>query len=379
MTDWHGNRSKETYTYKRVRWAPGMPDHLGEFETYGNITGGRVELSAFTDAKASCRFSFEGETPPDTTDLVRIYYSFEDDNGDSANVPIGTFFVSYGDVVYISDGETIIERGTANGISTLSPMIDKKLGVPYTIPANTDCVAEANRIITQDFYLLTNYVNSPGTTTKTAHTFEPDDSWLTVVNWLLSVANYQSCYPDPYGNIMLDAYVDPESRSVVATFKDDEQSIMLPEVELANDWADTPNVARLYYQTDDECLWAKASLESGSRASLNGRGGREVTMVESVDELNGSTQLNRIENLTNLAVQRLTDNAAEIEKVTLTHAFIDGVRPNDAVSVEYSGFDWRGNVTNMSIELEPSTQCETQLRHFVSNSLVFGMTGGAAW
>jgi len=81
MSDWYGNRAKESYTYRRVKWSPGNPDHLHESADYGNVTSGKVELSAFSDLKATCSFEFMGTEVPDTIDLVRIYYGFEDDAG----------------------------------------------------------------------------------------------------------------------------------------------------------------------------------------------------------------------------------------------------------------------------------------------------------
>ena len=375
---WLGNRAREQYAYRRVKWNPGEADHFAELESYGNITSGTVELSAFTDTKATCSFQFEGGTPPDTTDLVRIYYSFEDDDGNYHETAIGTFFVSYGDVSYMRDGQTLMERGSADGSSVLSSLIERKLGAPYTIASNTDCVDAAVALV-EGFGLPTNSPSSPGIVTTAAHTFEPDDSWLTVINWLLTSANYQAAYPDPFGNVMMVPYVDPESRAITATFRDDEHSIMRPEVEMANDWMDTPNVVRVYYETDDECLAASASLTSGARASLAGRGGREVTYVEQVDELTGATQADRIAALKAYARQRLVDQSAEIEKVTLTHAYFDGIVPNSAIAIEYSEMSWRGNVTNMHVTLSPSTQCQTSLRRFVSNSLTITTTGGAVW
>lgn len=374
---WDGNRANERYSYRRVKWSPGNAGHFGELESYGNITSGSVELAAFTDTKASCSFSFEGGTPPDTTDLVRVYYSFTDDDGETAETPIGTFFVTYGDVSYTRDGDTLKESGSADGSSVLSALIDRKLGAPYTVDAGTDCVNAAVTLV-EGFGLPTNHPDSPGILTTSAHTFEPDDSWLTVINWLLTSANYQSAYPDPYGNVMMVPYVDPESRAITATFRDDSHSIMLPEVAMENDWRETPNVCRVYYQTDDECLAASASLVSGARASLAGRGGREVTYVESVDELDGASQAARISNLEKYAKQRLIDQSAEIEKVSLTHAYIV-MQPNDAIAIEYRDMTWRGNVTNMQIDLQPSTQCTTQLRRFVSNSLTITTQGGAVW
>lgn len=377
MTDWYGNRADERYSYRRVKWSPGSPGHFGEMESYGNITSGSVELGAFTDTKSSCSFEFEGGTPPDTTDLVRIYYSFTDDKGETAETPIGTFFVTYGDVMYVRDGDELNASGSAEGSSVLSALIERKLGAPYTVDAGTDCVNAAKTLV-EGFGLPTNNPDSPGILTTSAHTFEPDDSWLTVVNWLLTSANYQACYPDPYGNVMMVPYVDPTGRAVIQTFRDDSRSIMRPEVSTANDWMETPNVARLYYSTDEECIAASASMVSGARASLNGRGGREVTLVESVDELEGSTQADRLANLKAMARQRLIDQSAEIEKVTLTHAYVV-IQPNDAVSIEYSDMTWKGNVTNMQIELSPSTQCQTQLRRFVSNSLMIETDGGILW
>lgn len=376
MTDWHGNRSNESYTYKRVAWLPNTSSHLQEFETYGNITQGSVELSAFTDTKASCQFDFEGGNPPDTTDLVRIYYSFVDDSGNEESVPLGTFFVNYGSVTYYRDGDTLIERGSVNGASTLTVLLDRKLTAPLTIPAGTDCIWYANTFV-KSSYLKTNEPVSNGILTKSAHTFEPGDSYLTVLNWLLSTANYQAAYPDPYGTIVIAQYVAPEARPVTATFADDSHSIMLPEVEMANDWYETPNYVGLMYQAEDECLTAVAILESGSPASSASRR-RYVDMYEQVDEISGATQANRIANLEALAKQRLIDNASEIEKVTFTHAYVQ-ITPNDAVQIDYSGMSWKGNITDMSIDLQPSTQCTTKLRRFVPNTFIVRTAGEAIW
>lgn len=378
MTDWYSSRWRERYTYRRVKWSPGETGHFSEGEEYGHITSGSVELAAFTDTKASCSFQFEGGTPPDTTDLVRIYYSFDDDLGRHGEAVVGTFFVSYGDIQYTRDGDVLKASGSADGTSVLSTLIERRLGAPYTVPAGTDCVEFAETLV-EGFGLLTNNPDSPGTLTTSAHTFEPDDSWLTVVNWLLTSANYQAAFPNARGEVQMVPYVAPESRTVTHTFRDDSHSIMRPEVTMANDWRETPNVARLYYSTDDECIAASASMVSGARASLAGRGGREVTLVESVDELEGATQADRLANLKAMASQRLIEQSAEIEKVSFTHAFIDGMQPNDAIAIEYSDMVWKGNVTNMQVTLSPSTQCQTQLRRFVSNSLEITTDGGVLW
>lgn len=57
--DWLGNRSGEAFTFRRVTW----PDWL-EAEDYGQMTGGSLELSAFSDLKVTATLAFEGDEPP---------------------------------------------------------------------------------------------------------------------------------------------------------------------------------------------------------------------------------------------------------------------------------------------------------------------------
>ena len=379
MTDWYGNRRREKYTFRRVAWdwdgSQAGPSHLAEGADYGNVTGGSVSLAAFTDAKASCSFDFIGGTPPDTTDLVRIFYSFKDDDGQTGEMVLGTFFVEYGSTVYEAANGSLIAKGTVQGTSVLAALINRKLGAPYTVEAGTDAIASADALV-KGLGLKTNdpqgsyAINAP-------HTFEADDSYLTVVNWLLSSANYRAAYPSAAGTVIIEKPED--NRKLAAVFKDDEQSIMLAEVTQENDWQATPNVARLNYQSDEESLYAVAYNRSGSRASLDARGGRELTYVETITELEGETQQDRIDALEAMAKQRLIDQSSEIEKATLTHALVDGMRPNDPVAIEYSGRTWSGNVVNMEIRLEASTPCTTKLRRFVDNNLTITTEGGATW
>lgn len=379
MTDWYGNRRDEAYTFRRVKWdwdgEQAGPDHLKEGADYGNVTRGSVSLATFTDAKASCSFDFIGGEPPDTTDLVRIYYSFKDDAGAVGKLMLGTFFVEYGETVYEAANGGLIAKGTVEGTSVLAALMNRKLGAPYTVEAGVDAISEAVSIVEQ----LGLYTNNPqGSYAITAaHTFEPDDSYMTVVNWLLSCANYRAAYPNAAGTVMIAPAIEPSGVSV--TFRDDERSIMLAEVTQENDWQATPNVARLNYQSDEESLFAVAYNRSGNRASLDARGGRELSFTETVTELEGATQADRVEALKAMAKQRLLDQSTEIEKATLTHALIDGMSPGVAVAINYSGKAWSGTIVNMDITLEASTPCTTKLRRFVGSTLKIDTEGGAVW
>ena len=372
MIDLFGNRANETYTYRRVSW-PGFT----EGADLGNVTAGSVELSAFSDLKATCSFSFEGGQEPNTADMVRIYYSFDDDNGEHGEFCIGTFFIGYADTTYRLDGDKLIASGKVNGWSTLKVLQDVQMGYAYTVNAGTYAIAKAIQLI-QDAGLPVNVANESSYQLASDHTFEPEDTLLKVVNWLCTTANYQAPFPDAYGTLQIQQYIEPSERATVATFQDDENSIMYPDVSIENDWQETPNVYRLYYSTDTIGIHAEARNLSGSKASLDKRGGRELVEVQNVSELSGANSSAMAARLEAMAETKLLNNSNEIERVELSHPYIPLVA-NDAVSVVYADRMWSGNVQNMRISLSPATQCDTTIRRFVPSSITVSTSSTIDW
>lgn len=372
MIDLFGNRANETYTYRRVSW-PGFI----EGAELGNVTSGSVELSAFSDLKATCSFAFEGGQEPGTNDLIRIYYSFDDDNGEHAEFCIGTFFTGYANTTYQLDGDALIASGTVNGWSTLKVLQDVQMGYAYTVSAGTLAIAKAIQLI-QSVGLPVNASTESSYALSSDHTFDPSDTLLNVVNWLCTAADYQAPYPDAYGTIQVTQYVDPSERAVVAEFVDDEKSIMYPEVGIENDWQEIPNVYKLYYSDDTIAVHAEARNTTGSKASLDARGGRELTAVDSVSELAGANASAMKANLEAMARTKLLNNSQEIERVKLSHPYVPIVA-NDAISIMYADRSWSGNVQNMRIDLAPSTQCTTTIRRFVPANITITTSSAIDW
>ena len=372
-----GNRADETYTYRRVSWTTWQ-----EGADLGDVTSGSVELSAFSDLKAVCSFDYHGYESPEQDSLIRIYYGFTDDDGEAAEYPLGTFIIGYSKVTNTADyegSECVGMRlsGTADGYSVLKVLADKREGMPYTVTSGTNPVNKAVSLI-NGIGLRTDMQDASSYTLKSDHTFEPDDSYLTIVNWLLTEAGFASVSPDVYGNCVLQKYVEPSSRPTVATFSNDEDSIMYPEVMEENDWQETPNVCRLMYSTDETSIYAWAKNLRGSKASLESRGNRELTLYEDVSELAGANSTAMLANLKAMAKKKLLDNSNEIERVSLSHPYIP-ISPNDSIGIDYAGKSWSGNVTNMEIRLEPSTRCDTEIRRFVTNDITVSTGGAVLW
>ena len=376
MTDLLGNRHQETYSYRKVDWSTWQ-----DGEDLGNVMDGSIELSAFSDLKVSGSFTYKGEAPEQDS-IVRIYYSFLDDDGNKARYPLATLIVCYADRTLTADYEMgecagLVADGTADCCSVLKILQDRLCGMPFTVSANTNPVQKAIELITS-LGLRVVSGDLPRYALANDHTFEPSDSYLTVVNWLLAAADYQSVIPDANGRCQITRYVPPESREVVWTFRNDGDSIMYPEVREENDWQSTPNVVKAYYEDDACAIYAESSNVSGSRASLDSRGGRALDRYESVSELEGSTAAEKLEDLKAYAEKVLLDSSNEIERVTVSHPYVP-IKQGDAVRVEYADRVWQGTIQNMPIRLAPSTRCDTLVRRFTAPSIQVETVGGIVW
>lgn len=363
--DWFGNRLREQYIYKRVSWSDWT-----EHEAYGYITSGSVELSADSNLKVTGSFAFEGYEIPDTNDLVRVYYTFLDSKGERAMEPIATFFVSYANVSHTDTRAGIKSKGTLNGESVLSVLEDTKYGQPYTVLRNTNMIYKAQELV-RELGLPVNF--TPSTRAMTAdHTFAAGATYLEMVNWLCETAGYTDAYPDPYGTVQLQPYRDTELRSDSIIFRNDDRSIMYPEIEETNNIANIPNVVRLLYNTDIACIRAEARNVTGSRASLDARGGREKTYFEEIGEL--SAEGGRLASLMDLSEQKLREESCDVEYVTFSHAYVP-VYIYDPVTVYYSDREWTGNADNISINLAPATKTQMKIKRVLYDEIVVEKSG----
>ena len=360
-----GNRAGETYTYRKVDWQTWQ-----EGADLGNVTGGSIELGAFTDLKATCSFAFQGGEAPEQDSLVRIYYSFTDEDGNMEQYALGTFIVCYSQVTQTDDRVS----GTCDGYSVLKVLNDRKYGMPYTVSAGAYPIAEAVSLITS--LGLRAHKGDDSTYQLTSdHTFEPDDSYLTIVNWLLTAAGFAAVTPDASGVCQIQR---PSAHGVAFAFDAGEYSIMYPSVQTENDWQSTPNVVRAYYEDDTCAIYAVAKNATGSKASLDRRGDRELTLYESVSEVDGADATAKLANLVTYATGKLTDNSGEIERVTISHPYVP-LLPNQAVTVDYGALSWQGNITNMRISLAPSTKCDTETRRLSAPEITVTTESGILW
>lgn len=360
----------QRFSFRRVKWPT-----WEEAEEYTQITGGQLELSAFTDLKVDGSLTFDGLEVPDDHDLVRIYHGFTDSGGEQPLKPLATLMFSVAKPTY--EGVTV--SGKLECRSLLAMLSSKCYGAPFTIEAGTQAVQKAIDL-TESLGLRVNNPDPSAYTIREAHTFrEEEANYLTIVNWLLSAAGYASAWVDAFGVIQMTPYIEPTERKPSLTLADDEHSIMYPELSRHSDYADTPNVVRLCYETDDETLIASAAnADPNSRASLPSRG-YEVTYREFISELAGETQAERLANLESMARQKLLDKSSDIEYVEGRCQYVEGLSPNNAMEIDYARADleWRGAITNVNLKLDKSMPADFKARRFVRTGLLVEVSSSA--
>lgn len=358
MPDWKGTRYDAGWTYRRVSWGT-----WEELEEYGQIEGAKLDKSISDSLKHSGTLDY-GERPPDEVDLVRAYYGFADASGERVLQPVATLLVEAEAPEFrsLASGGTW-QAGTLKAYSVLKVLSDMKLRKPTVVPAGTPAVARAAGIAEAAGLRVS--AAPSDYLTKSDKAFDEADTQLTVVNWLLDAAGFASAFPDAYGVCQMSRYVEPAERPVVWTFANDEESTLGFGVVEESDWRDVPNVYTVNYRSDVETLSATArNIDPSHPASLPSRGWREHGGSETVEELDGETQGERLASLAALAASRLKSKSSEVRCVKFSTLYVP-IEENDAVAVEYSGESWRGCVASMSVSGEPSGETEVKVREFV--------------
>lgn len=358
---------KESFVFRRVTW-PGF----AEAEDYQIFTGGSLSLSALSELRAQGTLDFAGDSLPNEHDLVRVYYQFEDEKGESGQFALGTFFLSVGDPTY--EGTEV--SGSVDLESVLRVALNGMYGRYYTVKSGTNAVAKAVEIV-ESLGLRTNKPAASYTLARDV-VYEPGQCWLDIVNDLLGMAGYASAWPDAYGVVQMAPYVEPTARDASWVFADNERSIMLPEVVVTDNTEDTVNAVRLTYESEEESLWAAAlNNDSNSEASIAAKG-YEVTYTETVNELSGSTKAARLSALKAKAETMLIDKSAGVEHLKLKHPWLP-IIPNDAIEVDYltASLNWRGAIVSQEVEIGDHCEVESDARRFIRSGFKASTEGGS--
>ena len=367
---WYGNRYDEKYTFVKV-----SPVDWSENGTYDYITNGSLEFSDDNKFKVTGSFSFNGPELPNPNYYLRVYYSFNSLDTDTyelvkTKIPLATTIVTYPSKQIQETLDGFVYTGSLTASSILKILDDKKYGEPFIIKRNSNPIYKAFELI-EGFGLRVDYTPSSAILTSD-HTFSAENSYLDIINWLCEYAEYRQAFVDPEGVIQLHPLVKPEQDPNPIVFRNDNQSIMYPEIDEQNDWQSRPNVVKYVYNTDKAWAIATAKNIRGSRMSLESLNGREITTVNGTSDVN--SKKNILEQLIEKAEKELREQANETEVVVFSHAYIP-LELKKAVKIEYSDMTWLGSVENMSIDLNTAIKTQTKISKTIEHNIEIKKSG----
>lgn len=292
--------------------------------TLGRVRSGSLVWSIFRAVPGSGTLDLtRGAEQIDwLTDRVRVTHS-----DGQTETPMGVWLISMPG--WDTDGP--VTRTTLTLLDKCETL-NSPIGEWVTYPAGTAVVATVTGIITARGETAMS-VTASALTLRTAQTWEPEDTWLTVVNDLLASINYASLRADMQGRLVIEPYVAPADRTIAAIYGPEPGDARLrPSWSSEADIYSLPTGARIYVPGTDEVAGfvGAADLPDDHPLSAASRG-RPLLLVEQ-GEAADQTVAN------SLARRRLDEALQVTQRVTVAHP-VDGTDIGDLVHHRPLGLD----------------------------------------
>lgn len=260
--DWTGNMAL-SFEYMLVD--PATWRDVGRLDTVSSCHITRdLEMNTLGQATFQIADLDDGER------WIRCYMDAEQGR-ERERVCLGTFLVQTPRKT--SDGMVTFMDCTA--YTPLHVLAEAKPNSGYALAAGSACVPAAYEICTS--HGIAPVVEAASDAVLDDHYVAPsDESWLGVAKTLLASAGMKMDV-DPYGRIVFAPDIPAYAMSPSWTFRDDEASIILPEVSEEMDWYGLPNVCVV--STPSGIVGRAENADPSSRLSTASRG-REVTLKE---------------------------------------------------------------------------------------------------
>lgn len=257
--------------------------------------------------------------------------------------PIGYYIpkTTYYEVQLEGEDYVVTENKLNNPVGTLLEGVRTTTGKQIYKQTNQDdtvtyyCLDET--IIDHMYRLIRENARAPVVHAECSHPLNADfvadidDSWLSYLGDLLSVANYEFLL-DEQGRILFAPKQDIASLQPVWTYNDDNSSILYPELRMNHDLYGIPNVVEIMYSGEHGRLYAQAINDDPNSPTSTVRRGRKIVYRETKPNLVGIPTQAQIDEL---AEQTLRALSSVEYTINYSHGYCP-VRVGDCVRLNYT-------------------------------------------
>lgn len=270
-------------------------------------------------------------------------------NGITEKHPLGTFLVQTPSSSF---------NGKIRNVSmdAYTPLLELKENPPplgYSI-------LKGENIMKMAYRLTREHLRAPVVETvcdnKLFYDFVADtsDKWLSFITDLIANAKYTFDL-DELGRVLFAPKQDTASLQPVWTYKDNNSSILYPDLDMNHDLYGIPNVVEVIYSNGGDSYYAKVVNDDPNSPISTVNRGREIVYRETDPDLIGDPTENQINEYAN---QLLRELSTLEYTVTYTHGYCP-VRLGDCVRLDYEKaelVDIKAKVISQSIKCESGCQ-----------------------
>lgn len=339
MVDWTKSMQR-TYEYYVVD--PATWKDKTKIDTITNATINRdSEAETLGSATFNCTHNL-GEC------YIRVYL-ITIQNGLKEKHPLGTFLIQTPSLSFNG-------RVKSSSMDAYTPLIELKENPPpigYSILKGENIMERAYQIIRE-------HARAPVVRTYSDKTLDTDfvsnisDTWTTFTNDLV-YNDKKELGLDEIGRIMFVAVQDLASLQPVWTYRDDNSSILQPDITYEQDLYKVPNVVEVTYSSGKDTYFARVVNDDSNSPTSTINRGREILCREINPQIGGIATEKQIKEY---AVQLLKQKSTVVCSISYTHGYCP-VRLGDCIRLDYNRADLRNikaKVISQSIPCTPECQ-----------------------
>lgn len=304
-------------------------DSQNKFKRQLSNVAASVSNNSLADIKRTARLSLREDGNINfLSDRIKPWVRLKMPDWGYAEFPMGVFLLTTPPRKIDASG--VITRDV-EAYDQTQILLDDKVDDRYTVPAGTNYLVAVKEVLDSAGVSGQNLTQTDKLL-PTDRDWDPGTTKLQIISDLLGAINYGSLYFDENGLAIAQPYVSPAIRASEYTYRDDDQSVIFPEVEQALDLWNIPNKWVLLVSEADRAplrsVYTNSNPDSPTSTVSRGR-----TIMADPIAVNAVDQVT----LDGMTVRRAYEASQIYEHVTYETGIMPMHSNADVLTLEFTG------------------------------------------
>jgi hypothetical protein len=323
-----------------------------------NILSGRIENNALAQIKRIARFSLrDNGTINFLSDRIKPYARLKMPDGGFTEWPLGVFILSTPPRKIEPTGGV---RREVEAYDQMQVLVDDRVTDRYSVATGTNYIAAVKTLLDGAGVSLQN-LTPTDKTLPAARDWEPGTQKIKIINNLLDPINYRALWFDEEGYAVAQPYISPAQKASEYTYRDDDESVIFPNVEQSLDLFGVPNKWVLFVSEVDRSFMSSYINDNQNSPTSTVNRGRTIVDYRQDDAVDLATL--------DAKVQRIAFESSQIyEQIQFETAIMPFHSHADDFTLEFSslGISAKYSEKSWSFDLKAGSKMVHQIRRVVN-------------